>query len=120
MKVIKKKITYRPYLLKKKMVVNGWEFKEVIIDPHYEEEHGSYMNDEKILTIVQQLDGRSDFVPHRQGKLVDGTEWQSFFWEPFFLKDKTKEKAYRLVWYWEIGKPRLWIINCHRRKKYEK
>ena len=117
MKVIKKKITYHPYLLKKKMVVNGWEFKMAVVSSHYEEEHGSYMNDEKILEIAKQLDKRDDFIPKLQGKLPSGTEWQSFFWEPF-CHDK---KAYWLVWwYWEIGIPRLWILNCHRRSKYDK
>ena len=120
MKVIKKKIVYRPYLLKKKIVVNSWKFSKILISSHYEENHGSYMNDEKILRIVKKLDKRNDFIPHRQGKLPNGIEWQSFFEEPFFLKDKAKEKAYRLVWYWEIGNPTLLIIHCHRRKKYEK
>lgn len=112
----KKKNVYRPYPLKKKMVVNSWKFEMTIISSHYEEEHGSYMNDEKILEIVKQLDKRDDFVPKLQGKLSDGTEWQSFCWEPF-CHDK---KAYRLVWYWEIGIPRLWILNCYRRSKYDK
>jgi hypothetical protein len=65
--------------------------------------------------IVKQLDKRNDFIPHRQGKLVDGTNWQTFFWEPFFHENK----AYRLIWYWEINSSRLWILHCHRRKKYE-
>lgn len=113
----KEKIVYRPYLLKKIMVVNGWEFNEIIISSHYEKEHGSYMSDEKILKIAKKLDKKSGFIPKLHGKLPNSQqEWQSFFWEPFRYQDK----AYRLVWYWEIGNPRLWILHCHRRKKYEK
>ena len=67
-------ITYRPYPLAKPLVVNGRNFNEVIISSHYEENHLSYMTDKKILEIVQQLDKRNDFVPHRQGKLANGTE----------------------------------------------
>jgi len=69
-----KKITYRPYQLKKKMTVNSWEFDTTIISSHFEEEHGSYMRDELILKIVQQLDKKKGFTPKLQGKLPDGTE----------------------------------------------
>lgn len=67
------KITYHPYSLKKKISVNEWEFIKIIISSHYKEKHGDYMNDEKILKITKQLDERNDFIPHRQGKLPDGT-----------------------------------------------
>ena len=55
-KVSAKKIAYRFYLLKKAMTINNLDFKETIISSHYEEKHSSYMNDEKILTLVKQLD----------------------------------------------------------------
>ena len=112
---IQKKITYRFYPLKKLVIVNGWKFNEIVISSHYEEKHSFYMNDEKILKIAEQLDKRDGFIPHRQGKLPSGVEWQSFFWEPFFHENQ----AHRLVWYWEIGNPQLLIIHCHRRSKYE-
>jgi len=67
-------INYRPYLLQKPLTINNRNFNEVIISSHYEENHSFYMTDEKILEIVQKLDKRNDFVPHRQGKLSDGTE----------------------------------------------
>ena len=97
------------------MTIDGWEFDLIIISSHYEENH-PYMTDEKILKIVQQLDKKTGFIPKLKGKLPDGTEWQSFFKEPFCY-DK---KAYRLVWYWELGISRLWVLNCHRRSKYDK
>ena len=65
---------YRPYSLPKPLIVNERSFNEIVISSHYEENHLSYMNNKKILEIVQQLDKRNDFVPHRQGKLSDGTE----------------------------------------------
>jgi len=114
--MVKKKIDYRPCPLKKLMMVSELKFSTIIISSHYEEEHGSYMTDEKILRIAKQLDKRDDFIPHLQGTLPNGVEWQSFFWEPFIDEDQ----AYRLVWYWEIDKPYLWILHCFRRKKYEK
>lgn len=82
---MQKKITYRFYPLKKIMVVNNLKFDEIIISSHYEENHGSYMNDKKILTITQQLDKRDDFIPHRQGKLPNGIEWQYIFLRTVFL-----------------------------------
>lgn len=113
--MVKKKVSYRPYPLKKLVTVNKREFSMIIISSHYEENH-PYMTDEKILKITKQLDKRDDFIPNFQGKLPNGVEWQSFFWEPFIHENK----AYRLVWYWEIEKPYLWILHCFRRKKYEK
>ena len=65
---------YCPYLLPKPLIVNERIFNEVVISSHYEENHLSYMNDKKILEIVQQLDKRNDFIPHRQGKLPNGAE----------------------------------------------
>ncbi|WP_322632033.1 hypothetical protein [endosymbiont DhMRE of Dentiscutata heterogama] len=111
---VEEKITYRPYL--KRIVVNNWEFDTIIISSHYEKEHGSYMNDEKILKIVEQLDKRNGFAPKLQGKLPGRVEWQSFFWEPFCYN----KKAYRLIWYWELDTPCLWILNCYRRSKFDK
>jgi len=35
--------------------VNGRQMTELHIDPHYEEEHSEYMNDEKIYQLVYQL-----------------------------------------------------------------
>lgn len=70
----KKKITYRSYPLKRPIKVNNWKFNLIIISSHYEKEHGSYMNDEKILEIANQLDKRSSFVPKLKGILPDKTE----------------------------------------------
>lgn len=70
----KEKLAYRPYPLKRRMTVNGYQFHTIVISSHYEKEHVSYMNDDKILKITKQLDKRNDFNPHRQGKLSKGVE----------------------------------------------
>ena len=74
------------------------------------------MTDEKILEIVKQLDKKNGFAPRYRGKLPNGAEWQSFFLEPIFYEGK----AFCLVWYWQSNKNNLWILNCFRKKKYEK
>jgi hypothetical protein len=71
--MVKKKIAYRPYSLKKLMMVSKLKFNTIIISSHYEEDH-PYMTDEKILKIAKQLDKRDDFVPHLQGTLPNGVE----------------------------------------------
>lgn len=35
--------------------INGRQLEELHIDPHYEEEHSSYLNDEIIYELVKQL-----------------------------------------------------------------
>lgn len=42
------------------IIVNGKAFSEVIIDPHYEENHSEHINDEIILGLVRRLDGRRE------------------------------------------------------------
>jgi len=109
---------YRSYPLIEPIIVNGCKFDEIIIDPHYEEKHGSYMNDEKILKIVQQL-AFEIYDPKREGIVENQYQWQSFCGEPFFHETK----PYRLIWYWEIGNPQLLVLNCHRvnfKKEYKK
>lgn len=42
------------------IMVNGVKIVQVVIDPHYEEKHLSYMSDELILDLVKKLDGRRE------------------------------------------------------------
>lgn len=110
-----KPITYRAYPLEKPLAVNGRNFTELIISSHYEEKH-RYMTDEKIMVIVGQLEGK-EFTPklHKQIDNNPHEYWQSFKHEPFFYEGK----AHRLVWYWESNRPKIWVLHCFRRKKYE-
>ena len=114
-KITKQVIEYCSHPLKEPWLVNDREWSKIVISSHYEANHSEYMNDELILKLAQQL-AKGSFIPKLQGQLADGTTWESFAQEPLWQDDK----AYRLVWYWELNKPNLWIINCHRRKKYER
>jgi hypothetical protein len=89
-----RKISYRSYLLEKPLMVNGREFTVLTISSHYEKNHGSYITDEIIKAIIQQLDGKQ-FAPHRQKQITDNPNeyWQNFNYEPLFYNGK----AYRLV-----------------------
>lgn len=67
------------------LTVNGRLVVEVIIDPHYEENHPD-INDKLILELVKKLDGK-EFQPNEQ---EDG-------WEFFMLDHLEHEgKKYRL------------------------
>jgi hypothetical protein len=37
------------------VIINNRQLNLLIIDPHYEEEHSSYMSDEMIYLLVQEL-----------------------------------------------------------------
>jgi hypothetical protein len=92
----------RSYVVK--MVVNGREINEVIIDPHYETKH-SDIDDALILKFVQYLDER-EFLPDEH----DG-EWE------YFMLDRIKHqgKFYRLVWCMRDHLLFIGVINCFRR-----
>ena len=61
---------YRYYPLMKPIIVNGYEFNEMVIKPHYEEKH-KYLTDEDILNIAKKLDAKT-FDIHRKGVTEDG------------------------------------------------
>ena len=110
MKVVEKKNVYRPYSLKKKMVVNRWEFRIIIISSHYEEEHGSYMTDEKIYILVHELLRTQRFV--FAGRME---KWEYFEADILWI-----DKNYRLVFCLEDGQGYLGIVDCYRKSKYDK
>jgi len=61
-------MVYRSYPLSHPLTINGREFTEVIISSHYETSHGSYMSDEKIKVLINQLDEKF-FSPRLEGNL---------------------------------------------------
>ena len=87
-----------------KMVINGREINEVVIDPHYETKH-SDIDDALILELVKQLEG-GEFLPEE----YDG-EWQ------YFMLDRIEHlgKSYRLVWCMRDRRLFIGVINCFRR-----
>jgi hypothetical protein len=77
----------------------------VIIDTHFEKKHSKYMNDDLILSLVDQLNNRS-FVHENE---EDG--YQYFSTDLLY-----EEKKYRLIWLLENDKIYIGIINAYRRK----
>ena len=87
--------------------IKGRKMEEVHIDPHYEEEHGSYMNDEKIYILVHELLRIQRFV-------FSGRKEK---WEYFEADILWKEKNYRLVFCLEDDQEYLGIVTCYRKDK---
>ena len=85
------------------IVVNNLLIKEVVIDGHYKEKHGSYLDDQKILEIVRRLDGRKQ-LPDSE---VDGFSYFASLLE-------YQGKRYRLVWLLEEQTIYLGVINVYR------
>jgi hypothetical protein len=85
------------------IVVNDLLINEVVIDGHYREKHGSYIDDNKILEIVRRLDGR---------KQLPDTEVGGFSYFASLLE--YQGKRYRLVWLLEKQTIYLGVINAYR------
>lgn len=85
------------------IVVNDLLINEGVIDGHYKEKHGSYMDDNKILEIVRRLDGR---------KQLPDTEVAGFSYFASLLE--YQGKRYRLVWLLEKQTIYLGVINAYR------
>lgn len=91
-----------------KLTVNRREINQIIIDPHYKENH-PYMSDELICELVKELDQRR-FAPKDRK-----SPWT------YFETDITSEnKNYRLVFCLEDNKNYLGVIHCYRKSKYGK
>lgn len=90
------------------IIVNGKIYSEVIIDPHYEEKHAEYINDELILSLVKLLNGRFE-VP------VDSKDGFDYFATIISLNSK----YYRLIWLLEGDAVYIGIINAFRDGKGE-
>jgi len=88
--------------------INKCVFKEVIIDPHFEIKHSKIMDDESILALVQNLDGR---VLEPIG--IDKDGFCYFKTEPMYFKGK----PFRLVWLIDPENRYIGILNCFRRPK---
>jgi hypothetical protein len=76
----------------------------VVIDQHYRENHAESVNDELILQLVRELDGKTFPV-----ELVRG-EFEYFTAEPVQVADK----PYRLVLVLCVSDDYLGVINAFR------
>lgn len=88
----------------KYLKINGREFFEVVIDPHYEDKHGD-ITDELILELVEYLDGGRFDPVGRNG------DWSFYNFE----KVLHRGGLYRLIWCTNDDLLYVGVINCHRR-----
>lgn len=85
------------------LTINGRSVKRVIIDQHYKTKHAE-LNDELILEMVAQLDGRNFPIDERRGN------FEYFRVEPVTLQ----EKRFRLVLVLCVGEDYLGVVNAFR------
>lgn len=86
--------------------INGYQLRNVVIDPHYELKHAGSMDDQLILRLIELLDG-GDFTPEAK---IHGFEY--YVADNLFLG----MKRYRLVWLIDTQQLYLGVINAFRRK----
>lgn len=101
------KIGQRTYKIRP-IIVNGVRVVQVVIDSHYEEKHSDTMNDDLILELVQELDGRRELPEAKTGQ-----------YSYFATLVEYGEKQYRLIWLLEDQAIYIGIVNAYRdsRKK---
>lgn len=90
------------------LVSNKQKLTRLIIDPHFEENHGSYVNDKLIWELVQQLNNKTFFPdpPKRE------STYQYFTIEDIQHGDKNEN--YCLAWCWKkASKKYIGIVNCY-------
>ena len=90
------------------IMVNRKIIRSVIINSHYEENHGDYMNDALILELVQKLNGRIE-LPVEQD---DGFSY-------FATLLERDDKQYRLIWLMEDHAIYVGVINAYRDDRKE-
>ena len=90
-----------------KLNINGKNLNRVIIDQHYREKHADSINDQLILELVQELNGRTFPIEEEHD------DFQYFTVEPVAKDDK----SYRLVLLVCISDDYLGVINAFRVKR---
>ena len=85
------------------ITINWMRISKVIIDSHYEEKHGSAIDDALILKLVNKLDGRLELP-----EALD----ESFSY--FFTLLDLDEKQYRLIWLLEKDAIYVGVVNAYR------
>lgn len=87
----------------KPIVVNKVKIVQVVIDPHYEKNHGKSMNDSLVLALVNELDGRFEIPETKQGRYSYYSTLIGF-----------DNKQYRLIWLLEDHSIYIGVINAYR------
>jgi hypothetical protein len=90
------------------IIINGNIYSEVVIDSHYTEKHSAHINDDLILSLVMQLNGRFEIpVDYKDG------------YHYFVTMIELNLKFYRLVWLLENNAVYIGIVNVFRDRKGE-
>ena len=91
--------------------VNGTWFHDVLIDSHVMERHGSSIDDQLVLNLVEKL--------HMGFYKVEDTDENGF---DYFVNEELilDEKPYRLVWLMPPDKSYLGVRTAFRRRSYGK
>jgi hypothetical protein len=88
------------------IVVNEIKVIQVVIDLHYQEKHFDYMNDELILRLVKELDGRREVPETKAGQ-----------YSYFATLIELDEKQYRLIWLLEDHAIYIGVVNAYRDRR---
>lgn len=87
----------------KPITVNGIRIVQVVIDMHYQEKHNDHMNDDLILELVKELDGRRELP-----------EAHTANYSYFATLIELNEKQYRLIWLLEDDAIYIGVVNAYR------
>jgi hypothetical protein len=88
------------------LTINNRAIRKVVIDPHFEAKHSASIDDQLILGLVKELNGRLFEPDTTKGPFA------------FFVTDKIllAGKAYKLIWLLEDDALYIGVINAFRRK----
>ena len=90
----------------KPITVNDVRISQVVIDSHFEEKHSSYMSDNLILKLVDDLDGRRELPESKVGQF-----------SYFATLIEVGRKQYRLIWLLEDHSIFIGVVNAYRDKR---
>lgn len=87
------------------LIVNNRQIRKVVIDPHFEAKHSASIDDQIILGLVQQLNGRLFEPDATKGPFT------------YFVTDKIllDGKTYKLIWLLEDDALYIGVVNAFRR-----
>jgi len=90
----------------KPITVNKIKIVQVVIDAHYAEKHSASINDELILSLVRDLDGRREVPEAKKGR-----------YSYFATLIEQNEKFYRLIWLLEDHSIYIGVVNAYRYRR---
>ncbi len=88
------------------ITINSIEVTEIVIDPHYEKKHSDKVNDQLILRLVRELDGRQEAPQAQDGR-----------YSYFATLIELDHKKFRLIWLQEVETIYVGVLNAYRDKR---